>query len=158
MMPVPLALRLVSLLVLAGLAACGSRIGPRERVPARLVSGTDTSRILLADTAVAGHDAIMTFNAFGGGCIGEQGPVEVTLTGTVVDVRPFAWVHNGACPDILRVWLYDVALRFPEPGTFTVRLHGITNALDLPAAVPVPITLERNVHVVHVTQLKHGPR
>src|SRR2546429_8576398 len=74
------------------------------RVPARL--GSDTTRIILPDTVRRGSEFTMTVWTFGGGCIRELAPSDVSVHGLRARVTPYHVRRQAA------IWLWD-PIRFP---------------------------------------------
>lgn len=142
-------MRIHRLLLAASLvlwAACSPAAAEREyeRLPGVLaMTAEGEPRVTVPASAPAGQVFSLQVATIGGSCrIGDEPDVE--RTGLQVDVRIWE-LHpvGGACDRALRERSYAVALRVDQPGTATVRVHGLRHT---PLGVE-PITVERSVLV-----------
>ncbi len=117
-----------------------------SRVPARL--GSDTTRIILPDTVRRGGEFTMTVSTFGGGCIRELAPSDVSVRGlharvTLYHVRRLAAICLGDRIEFRQT----VQLRFDKSGMATIEVRGASNGLDFGDTKPQWVVLERHVVV-----------
>ncbi len=118
-----------------------------SRVPARL--GGDTSRIILPDTVRRGSEFTMTVWTFGGGCIRELAPSDVSVHGLRARVTFYHVRRLGAfCLGDRIEFRQTVQLRFDKAGLATIELRGVTNGLEFGDAKPQWVIVERHVVVL----------
>jgi len=116
------------------------------RVPARL--GSDTTRIILPDTVRRGSEFTMTVWTFGGGCIRELAPSDVSVHGLRARVTLYHVRRQGAiCLGDLIEFRQTVQLRFGKSGVATIAVRGVSNGLDFGDAKPQWVVLERHIVV-----------
>ena len=117
-----------------------------SRVPARL--GSDTTRIILPDTVSRGREFPMTVPTFGGGCIRELAPTDVSVHGLRARVTFYHVRRQRAFRLGDRIeFRQTVQLRFDKSGLATIELRGVTNGLEFGDAKPQWVVLERHVVV-----------
>jgi len=115
-----------------------------SRVPARL--GSDTTRIILPDTVSRGREFPMTVPTFGGGCIRELAPTDVSVHGLRARVTFYHVRRQGAfCLGDRIEFRQTVQLRFDKSGLATIELRGVTNGLEFGDAKPQWVIVERHV-------------
>ena len=88
----------------------------------------------------------ITVRTYGGGCI-DQGDTEVSVTGLHADIRPYDHFvtylpPRYACPDILHLSTHRATVRFEQPGTATVTVHGRVRPGDAAVAVQRSLRVE----------------
>jgi hypothetical protein len=107
----------------AVLAGC-SVLGPDGREQPGIIDPSSPGAVTVPATAQRGEPFTVTVITHGGGCL-QQGPTRVRVRGSTAEVRPYD-VHNGGriCPADVQLYEHTAALRFDEPGTATVRVHG----------------------------------
>jgi hypothetical protein len=107
----------------AVLAGC-SVLGPDGRERPGIIDPSSPGTVTVPATAQRGEPFTVTVITQGGGCL-QRGPTRVSIRGTTADVRPYD-VHNGerVCPADVQPYEHTATLRFNEPGTATVRVHG----------------------------------
>lgn len=120
-------------LLAAGLVAGCDALSPSdsddelERQPAILAFGEDDAEIALPDTVAVGAPAALVVTTQGGGCI-RQGETEVEAAPRAADVRVYDYFprpsSDRVCTLDLRGLRHEATLRFTQPGTATVRVHG----------------------------------
>src|SRR3989449_203479 len=116
------------------------------RVPARL--GSDTTRIILPDTVRRGSEFTMTVWTFGGGCIRELAPSDISVHGLRARVTLYHVRRQGAiCLGDRIEFRQTVQLRFDKSGVATIAVRGVSNGLDFGDAKPQWVVLERHVVV-----------
>src|SRR5438477_7218065 len=117
-----------------------------SRVPARL--GSDTTRIILPDPVRRGGEFTMTVWTFGGGCIRELAPSDVSVHGLRARVTLYHVRRQAAiCLGDLIEFRQTVELRFDRSGVATIAVRGVSNGLDFGDAKPQWVVLERHVVV-----------
>jgi hypothetical protein len=81
-------------------------------------------QVTVPATAPRGEPFTVTVITHGGGCL-SQGPTRVRIHGTTAEVRPYD-VDNGSdiCTADVEMYEHTATLRFDQPGTATVRVHG----------------------------------
>lgn len=121
-------------------SACSLLLPERHTAPqpAVLEHYGDAAQVTVPETAPAGVPATVQVVSYGGGCI-REGFTDVVTEGMTVDVRPFDFHTTGekvVCTAELALFRRDVQLRFDQPGTATIRIHG----RRMPGEEPVTIT------------------
>jgi hypothetical protein len=105
--------------------------------------GTE-ARVQVPAAAQAGQPFTVVVTTWGGSCR-HQAPAEVSRTGLQADVTVYDLNQvGGVCDRALRDLEHAVELRFTQPGTATVRIHGL--GYD-DGGGPVPLVLERTVTI-----------
>lgn len=114
---------LASLAAAALLAGC-SVLGPDGREQPGIIDPSSPATVTVPAAAQRGEPFTVTVITHGGGCL-SQGPTRVRIAGTTADVRPYD-VHSGGnvCPADVQMYEHTATLRFDQPGTATVRVHG----------------------------------
>jgi hypothetical protein len=140
-------LRLLACTSLFAAAACPGITGVTgrwERQPAYVVDGQE-ARVGVPARVNAGADFQVNISTYGGGCH-RQGDTEVSVSqGTrTVDVSPFDEVNveAGVCTQELKTFSHTATVRFEQPGTAVVRVHGVR------LQDRAPVTVTRTVEVV----------
>ena len=140
-------LRLLACTSLLATAACPGIAGLTdrwERQPAYLVDD-DEARVEVPARVNAGASFQVNITTYGGGCE-RQGETEVSVSqGTrTADVRPYDETNVAAevCTDILQMFSHTATIRFEQPGTAVVRVHGVR------LQDKAPVTVTRTVEVV----------
>ena len=120
-------------LLAAGLVAGCDALSPSDsdddlaRQPAILAFGEDDAEIALPDTVAVGAPAALVVTTQGGGCI-RQGETEVEAAPRAADVRVYDYFPRPSselvCTADIRALAHEATLRFTQPGTATVRVHG----------------------------------
>jgi hypothetical protein len=117
----------------------------RERQLALVQFYHDPIVVQTPETVSVSSPFDITVRTYGGGCI-DQGDTGVTVHGLSADLRPYDHFvtylpPRHACPDILHLYVHRATLRFDEPGTATVTVHGRVRPGDS------TITIQRSVRV-----------
>jgi hypothetical protein len=140
-------LRLLACTSLLATAACPGIAGLTERwqrQPAYLVDDQE-ARVEVPARVNAGADFQVNVTTYGGGCE-RQGETEVSVSqGTrMADVTPYDETNVAAevCTDILKMFSHTATVRFEQPGTAVVRVHGLR------LQDKAPVTVTRTVEVV----------
>ena len=138
-------LRLLACTSLFAAAACPGVTGLTERWeprPAYLVDA-ETAQVVVPARVNAGAEFQVRVTTYGGGCHrqGKTG-VSVSERTRMAEVTPFDELNVAAevCTDILKMFSHTVAVRFDQPGTAVVRVHG--RRLQDNAVVTVTRTVE----------------
>ncbi len=117
-----------------------------SRVPARL--GSDTTRIIVPDAVRRDSEFTMTVWTFGGGCIRELAPSDVSVHGLRARVTLYHVRRQGAfCLGDRIEFRQTVGLRFEKSGVATIEVRGVSNGLDCGDTKPQWVVLERHVVV-----------
>lgn len=143
-------MRILRLLVCTSLfatAACPGITGLTERwerQPAYLVDAQE-ARVVVPAQVNAGASFQVNITTYGGGCE-RQGETEVSVSQPTrtADVSPYdeTNVAAGVCTQQLKMFSHTATIRFEQPGTAVVRVHG--RRLQDRA----PVTVTRTVEVV----------
>ena len=140
-------LRLLACTSLLATAACPGIAGLTERwqrQPAYLVDDQE-ARVMVPARVNAGASFQVNVTTYGGGCE-RQGETEVSVSqGTrTADVTPYDETNVAAevCTDILKMFSHTATIRFEQPGTAVVRVHGLR------LQDKAPVTVTRTVEVV----------
>jgi hypothetical protein len=140
-------LRLLACTSLFAAAACPGITGLAERwerQPAYLIDH-ETARVGVPAQVNAGADFQVNVTTYGGGCE-RQGETEVSVSqpARTADVTPYdeTNVAAEACTQELKMFSHTATVRFEQPGTAVVRVHG--RRLQDRA----PVTVTRTVEVV----------
>jgi hypothetical protein len=140
-------LRLLACTSLLATAACPGIAGLTERwerQPAYLVDDQE-ARVVVPARVNAGADFQVNVTTYGGGCE-RQGETEVSVSQRtrMADVTPYDETNVAAevCTDILKMFSHTAAVRFEQPGTAVVRVHGVR------LQDKAPVTVTRTVEVV----------
>lgn len=129
-------------LVLAALAsACSALLPerPSEQQPAVLEHYGEPPQVTAPASVLVGEPVTVSVTSYGGGCV-RKGYTEVVQgQGMTVSVRPYE-LHAGdgksVCTDELALYRHQVTLRFDQPGTATLRIHGTR----MPGREPITLT------------------
>lgn len=115
--------RFRALAAAALLAGC-SVLGPDGGERPGIIEPSSRGAVTVPATAQRGQPFTITVITHGGGCL-SRGPTRVRVLGGTAEVRPFD-VHSGGnvCPADVQLYEHTATLRFDEPGTATVRVHG----------------------------------
>jgi hypothetical protein len=140
-------LRLLACTSLLATAACPGIAGLTERwerQPAYLVDDQE-ARVVVPAQVNAGADFQVNITTYGGGCE-RQGETEVSVSHQtrMANVTPYDETNVAAevCTQELKMFSHTVTVRFDQPGTALVRVHG--RRLQDKA----PVTVTRTVEVV----------
>lgn len=140
-------LRLLACTSLLATAACPGIAGLTERWerrPAYLVDDQE-ARVVVPAQVNAGADFQVNITTYGGGCQ-RQGETEVSVSQPTrtADVTPYDETNVAAevCTQELKMFSHTATVRFEQPGTALVRVHG--RRLQDRA----PVTVTRTVEVV----------
>jgi hypothetical protein len=116
--------RILTLAGAAALLAGCSVLDPVGGEQPGIIDPSSPGTVTLPATAQRGEPFTVTVITHGGGCL-SQGPTRVSIRGTTAEVRPYD-VHSGGnvCPADVQLYEHTAALRFDQPGTATVRVHG----------------------------------
>jgi hypothetical protein len=140
-------LRLLACTSLFAAAACPGITGLTEQwepQPA-YVMDAETARVVVPARVNAGADFQVNVTTYGGGCH-RQGETEVSVSqgARMAEVSPYDEVNvaAGVCTQELKMFSHTVTVRFDQPGTALVRVHG--RRLQDKA----PVTVTRTVEVV----------
>ena len=112
----------VALLAGAGCSVMGADGGEQPGLIQILPSAP--AQVSVPQTAPRGAPFTVEVVTHGGGCL-LQGPTRVRTSGMAADVRPYDR-HTGGrvCPADVALYRHTATLRFDQPGTATVRIHG----------------------------------
>jgi len=119
---------LLSLLV-GLLAGCSDRLGPDDwaRRPGRLYPEISVTQMLqMPAQATAGVPFEITVTTRGSGSCTRADGMTVSVSGMVADVTPWDRVapEGTMCTDDLAAFPRTATVRFDDPGTGAIRLHG----------------------------------
>lgn len=140
-------LRLFACTSLFATAACPGITGLTERWerrPAYLVDH-ETARVVVPAQVSAGADFQVNITSYGGGCE-RQGDTEVSISqqARTAEVTPYDETNVAAevCTQELKMFAHTATVRFEQPGTAVVRVHGVR------LQDKAPVTVTRTVQVV----------
>ena len=128
--------------VLAALASACSTLLPEhhdEQQPAVLEHYGDPPRVTAPASVLVGDPVTVSVTSYGGGCVRKGYTDVVQGERMTVSVRPYdLYVGDGkvVCTDELALYQHDVTLRFDQPGTATIRIHGTR----MPGGEPITLT------------------
>lgn len=103
-----------------------------------------SEQVQVPASARAGQPFTVSVTTWGSSCR-RTAPAEVSRIGlqadvTVYDLNPV----GGPCDRAIRPMEHVVELRFPQPGTATIHIHGRTFDVE---GRPVPLTIERTLTI-----------
>jgi hypothetical protein len=140
-------LRLLACTSLLATAACPGIAGLTERwerQPAYLVDDQE-ARVVVPAQVTAGAHFQVNITTYGGGCE-RQGKTEVSVSQPTrtADVTPYDETNVAAevCTQELKMFSHTATVRFEQPGTAVVRVHGVR------LQDKAPVTVTRTVEVV----------
>lgn len=116
--------RFLRLAVGAALLAGCSVLDPDGGERPGIIDPSSPGTVTVPAAAQRGEPFTVTVITHGGGCL-SRGPTRVRMLGDTAEVRPYD-VHNGGdvCPGDVQLYEHTATLRFDQPGTATVRVHG----------------------------------
>ena len=138
-----------SLLLAAALtlaAGCGITYADFDSEPRPGVidlGAPDAPQVVVPQEVRAGVPFTVRVTTFGGGCV-DKGFTEVTAGAGEADVRPYDFHptdENAVCTRELRSHLHEATVRLEQPGTGTVRVHGVRMRDNEPVTVARTITI-----------------
>lgn len=117
-------LRPPALLPLMGLLALGCGIfDPSFPEPALIIFYSDTAQITAPDTAPRGATIQVSVPTFAGGCTRSVARTETTVSGSLIEIRPYNETRRGnVCTDDLLILTHTVGVRFNQSGLATIRV------------------------------------
>ena len=119
-----LAIRLCAGAALLAGTGCSVLPDDREQLGLIQILPSEPARVTVPPTAARGEPFTVEVITHGGGCL-SKGPTRVRIRGMEADVRPYDR-HTGenVCPANVAQYTHTASLRFDQPGTATVRVHG----------------------------------
>ncbi|MEN8145561.1 MAG: hypothetical protein ABFS14_11485 [Gemmatimonadota bacterium] len=126
---------LLTALAASAAFACGSSpFDPPVRRLGTLQTTEDGFAIEVPDTVQARQSFEISAKTTGNGCV-SFGGTEVEVEGSVVEFRPFdldvAFGRDDVfCTEILKVFDHAASVQIDQPGTVTVRIHGMAHTSD----------------------------
>jgi len=150
-MSIPVLKRLSTMLVgmvFATTAACGFITGGEYRTePAVIIFYGDTAAITAPDTVARGEDVAVRIRTFGGGCTRETVRADVSVTGSLAEIKPFNRTRNAnACTADLLNLEHSVRVRFDVSGPAVLRVIGEQSGISTGGG-NWPAVLERTLVV-----------
>jgi hypothetical protein len=133
---------------LAATAACDAITGAEFRTePALIIFYRDTAAITAPDTVARGEDFSVRIRTFGGGCTRETVRADVSVTGSLAELKPFNRTRNAnvCTADLLNIE-HSVRVRFDIAGRALLRVIGEQRGASTGAANG-PAVLERSLVV-----------
>lgn len=111
-----------ALLATAGCSVMGADGGEQPGLIQILPSSP--AQVSVPQSAPRGEPFTVEVVTHGGGCL-SKGPTRVRTGGMSADVRPYDRDSGGdVCPADVALYRHTATLRFDQPGTATVRIHG----------------------------------
>lgn len=143
----PLSVVLASV-ALAATTACEAIIGAEFRTePALIIFYRDTAAITAPDTVARGEDFTVRIRTFGGGCTRETVRVDLAVTESLAEIKPFNRTRNAnACTADLLILEHSLRMRFDVAGRAVLRVIGEQRGASTGAANG-PAVLERSLVV-----------
>lgn len=131
--PYGLFVRLFLVCVLLGsVSSCDDPTGPEEVRKLGVIDfHGDPIVITVPDTVSVGETFLVSVRTYGTGCVYKDA-TEVNTAGLSVDVSPYDRHRVGVnCPDVIREHDHTAILSLQQPGTATIRFHGLKRPGDL---------------------------
>jgi len=105
-------------------AACGITGPDSVRRPGVVAYGSEPAYVVAPDTVEIGVKFVLLVRTYGGGCV-EKGDTEVTVSGGVIEVRPYDIDTNYAtCAGLLLHFSHEAAASVESPGDVLLRVYG----------------------------------
>lgn len=135
-------------IALAATAACNAFTGDAYRTgPALIVFYRDTATITAPDTVARGEDFAVSIRTFGGGCTRETLRADVSVTGSLAEIKPLNRTRNASvCTSDLLYLEHNVRVRFNVAGRVVLRVIGEQSGPSTGGA-NWPAVLERSIVV-----------
>lgn len=116
--------RLIGLSAAAAVLAGCSVLGPDGGEQPGIIAPSSPGAVTVPAAVQRGEPFTVKMITQGGGCL-SKGPTRVRIRGATAEVRPIDG-HSGGnvCPADVQMYEHTATLRFDQPGTATVRIHG----------------------------------
>ena len=120
-----------------------------EDSPALIIFYSDTTLITVADTVSSGATFLVKLDTYGGGCTRNTVRTDVSVTGRVVELRPYNRTRGfpgQGCTSDLMLLRHEPGVRVNTPGPLTIRVIGqqrgsTTGGDNAPASLTKVITV-----------------